>query len=52
MPKLTKTQKKRLVKSIKDKAAKLYLADIPAIMSMKEYDAIATICDRVMKKIQ
>jgi len=51
MAKLTKTQKKRLVKEIKSKATKLYMLDFPVIMSMKDYDAIRKICDRVMNKI-
>lgn len=51
MAKLTKTQKKRLVKDIKNKASKLYMVDFPVIMSMKDYDAIRKICDKMMKKI-
>jgi len=51
MARLTKTQRKNLIKSIEAKATKLYTADFPVIMSMKDYDAIRKICDRLMKKV-
>lgn len=51
MVRLTKAQKKRLVTSLKDKADKLYMQASPVILSMKDYDAIRSICDRVLKKI-
>mgnify|MGYP001161422421 CR=1 FL=1 len=51
MARLTKTQRKNLVKSIRSKAVKLYTSDFPVIMSMKDFDTINKICDRIMKKI-
>jgi len=52
MAKLTKAQKKRLVKEILSKSTKLYTQDFPVIMSMKDYDAIRRAMDRTMKKIE
>ncbi len=49
--KRTKTQRKKLVKDMLGKAQSLYIQDFPVIMSMKDYDAIRNICDRIMKRI-
>ena len=51
MAKMTKAQKKRLVKDILSKSTKLYTQDFPVLMSMKDYDAIRKIMDRTMKRI-
>ena len=52
MPRLTKTQRKNLIKGILGKATKLYTADFPTSgMTMKDYDAIKRICEKMMNKL-
>lgn len=52
MARLTKTQRKNLIKGIMGKATKLYLAEGPTTgMTMKDYDAIRKICDKLMNKL-
>jgi len=56
MPKITKSQQKRLVEDIRKKAQKLFMmqkSDYPAkVLNVNDMIAIEKICDRVMKRIK
>lgn len=54
MARLTKTQKKRLVKEIESKAKKLYMVptlDIVKVVNTKDMEAIEKLCAKFMKRI-
>ena len=51
MPKLTKTQKRRLANDILNKSKKLWGADFQVVMSTKDYIAIEAIISRTLKRI-
>ena len=51
MAKMTKTQKKNALKTIKSRATALFTASGSAVMSMKDYDAIIRITERIEKKL-
>tara|TARA_Y100000310_G_scaffold310552_1_gene355922 strand:- start:53 stop:214 length:162 start_codon:yes stop_codon:yes gene_type:complete len=52
MSKLTKAQKKRLVKEIISKSKKLYMADFnPAILTVRDLDAIEKLTSKWLKRI-
>ena len=48
---MTKTQKKNALKTIQNRATALFTASGISVMSMKDYDAIIRIVDRIMKKL-
>lgn len=54
MAKMTKAQKKRMVKDIMKKTQKLYMSDsanIKFIVSTKDMDAIERLCNKWMNRI-
>ena len=54
MGRLTKTQKKRLVREIQSKAKKLYMVRYDAfvdIVNTKDMEAIEKLCNKWMKRI-
>jgi len=52
MRKMTKAQRKNLVKSIRSKSVKLYMMGEMSGMTTKDFEAIDKICNKLMKKIQ
>ena len=57
MPKMTKTQKKRLVQDILAKSMKLYMQPVKfqtgssGVMSVKDMEAMERLCAKWMKRI-